>query len=343
MAPNAGRNKPLTAAQKQARANAKAGGYTDANMDGQIDVDKLSREEIAAQYQSALGIIYSVPEIEKIFNQAVKEQWVGPEGAAKFNAAVQNSDWYNTNDKYFRAAWAAENFGRIDGQTSADWNASMQNARLAVQQSATQLGAELSPQELDALSRRYLYEGWNDPARGQLLATALSSEITFMPDERGNTSLMGESGNLQDDLRAIATANGLSYTDNWYESAAKSVAAGLKTANDWERDVREQAAGNWGVYADKIRAGANAYDLASPYINTMAKEFEMDVNSISLDDPYIRQALTGVNDKGEPAATSLWEFQKKLRSDPRWMNTAKAQNEITGVTGKVMQMFGLTG
>jgi hypothetical protein len=69
----------------------------------------------------------------------------------------------------------------------------------------------------------------------------------------------------------------------------------------------------------------------------------MDVNSISLDDPYIRQALTGVNDKGEPAATSLWEFQKKLRSDPRWMNTAKAQNEITGVTGKVMQMFGLTG
>jgi hypothetical protein len=53
--------------------------------------------------------------------------------------------------------------------------------------------------------------------------------------------------------------------------------------------------------------------------------------------------LTGVNDKGEPAATSLWEFQKKLRSDPRWMNTAKAQNEITGVTGKVMQMFGLTG
>jgi hypothetical protein len=339
MAPNTGGGKPLTAAQKQARANAKAGGYTDANMDGQIDVDRLSREEMAAQYQSAMGLIYSVPELNPLFSKAVKQQW----STQKFSAAVQNSDWYRNNNEYYRQAWAAENFGKVDGQTGADWNASMENARLAVQQTATQMGAELSPQELDALSRRYLYEGWNDPARGQLMATALSNEITFMPDERGNTSLMGESGNLQDDLRAIATANGLSYTDNWYESAAKSVAAGLKTANDWERDVREQAAGNWGVYADKIRAGANAYDLASPYINTMAKEFEMDVNSISLDDPYIRQALTGVNDKGEPAATSLWEFQKKLRSDPRWMNTAKAQNEITGVTGKVMQMFGLTG
>lgn len=339
MAPNTGSGKPLTAAQKQARANAKAGNYTDANMDGVVDVDLLSREEMAAQYQSAMGIIYSVPELSPLFSKAVKQQW----STAKFSAAVQNSDWYRNNNEYYRQAWAAENFGKVDGQTSADWNASMENARLAVQQTATQLGAQLSPQELDALSRRYLYEGWNDPARGQLMATALSGEITFMPDERGNTSLMGESGNLQDDLRSVATANGLSYTDNWYESAAKSVAAGFKTANDWERDVREQAAGNWGVYADKIRAGANAYDLASPYINTMAKEFEMDVNSISLDDPYIREALTGVNDKGEPAATSLWEFQKKLRSDPRWMNTAKAQNEITGVTGRVMQMFGLTG
>ena len=68
MAPNTGGGKPLTAAQRQARANAKAGGYKDANMDGVVDPDPLSRDEMAAQYQSAMGIIYSVPEITKIFN-----------------------------------------------------------------------------------------------------------------------------------------------------------------------------------------------------------------------------------------------------------------------------------
>ena len=343
MAPVTAAGKPLTAAQKQAKANAKAGGYKDVNMDGQIDPDRLSREEIASQYQSALGIIYSVPEISKIFTQAVKEQWVGAAGIAKFNAAVQNSDWYRTNDQYFRQAWAAENFGKVDGQTSADWNASMQNARSVVQQSAVQLGADLTPQEFDALSRRFIYEGWGAEGRSNLLAEALSGEITFMPDERGNTRLMGASGNLQDSLRSVASANGLTYTDNWYQSAAKSVAAGLTTSDDWERDVREQAAGAWGFYGDKIRAGSNAYDLASPYINEMAREFEISPEQITLNDPYIRQALTGINEKGEPAPTSLWEFQKKLRNDPRWMNTSKAQNEITGVTGKVMQMFGLMG
>jgi hypothetical protein len=149
----------------------------------------------------------------------------------------------------------------------------MQNAHTAVQQAATQMGAALTSQELDALSRRYIYEGWSDPKRSQLMATALSGEITFMPDERGNTSLMGESGNLQDDLRSVATANGLTYSDNWYESAAKSVAAGLKTANDWERDVREQAAhvgqraAVRGDAADGVGSGGrDAWLVRVPYI-----------------------------------------------------------------------------
>jgi hypothetical protein len=129
--------KPLTAAQKTAKATAKAAGYTDANYDGVADVDKLSREEMASQYQSAMGLIYSVPELSPLFSKAVKQQW----STEKFSAAVQNSDWYRNNNEYYRQAWAAENFGKVGGQTSADWNASMQNAHTAVQQAATQMGA----------------------------------------------------------------------------------------------------------------------------------------------------------------------------------------------------------
>lgn len=99
----------------------------------------------------------------------------------------------------------------------------------------------------------------------------------------------------------------------------------------------------WPVYGDKIRAGVNVYDLASPYIQTMAQEFEISPNDISLGDPYVREALTGVDDQGNPVAMGLWDFQKKLRKDPRWMNTSKAQNEVTGVAGRIMQMFGVLG
>ena len=296
-------------------------------------VDPLERDELAAQYQSAVGIIYSVPEIKPLFEKAISEGWT----ADRFKAAVQNSDWFRSNNEYARVAWAQEQMG------GADWEASLEEARQAVRAAAVGIGADVTEQELNALARRYVYEGWGQSTRQNLLAQALSDEISFVPDDRGAVSMRGGAGQLSDDLRNLARANGVSFTDNWYLSAAKSVASGLSTAQDWERDVREQAASLFPVYSDKIRQGMNVYDLASPYINTMAQELELDPNMITLNDNYIRSALGGMNDKGDFQPMGLWDFQKKLRQDPRWENTSRAQNEVTSVTGKVMQMFGLMG
>ena len=296
-------------------------------------VDPLEREELAAQYQSAVGLIYSVPEIQPIFEQAINEGWT-PD---RFKAAIQNSDWYRSNNEYSRIAWAQETAG------GADWEATLEDARLAVRAAATAMGADITEQELSALARRYVYEGWSESTRRGLLNEALSGEISYLPDDRGVVSMRGGAGELSDTLRNLARANGVTFTDNWYLSAAKSVASGLTTAEDWERDVREQAASLFPVYSEKIRMGMNVYDLASPYINTMAQELELNPNQISLDDPYIRQALSGMNDQGDFQPMGLWDFQKKLRQDPRWENTSKAQNEVTSVTGRVMQMFGLMG
>lgn len=320
---------------KAAAAQAAAqGGYVDKNFDFIPDKDQLSREELAAQYQQAVGIIYSVPELQQIFTQALDEGWT----PAKMQAAVQNSKWYQENDQYARTAWAQEQMG------GADWQAALDDARTNVQVISQQMGADLTPEELTALSKRYIYDGWGQRAGGkQMIAQALAEQISYVPDSRGQMNLMGAAGTLADNLKNVARANGMTFADNWYQSAAQSVAAGLTDQKYWERDIREQAAGMWPIYGDKIRQGMNVYDLASPYIQTMAQEFEIDPNNITLNDPYIRAALTGIDDQGNPAATNLWEFQKKLRNDPRWMNTAKAQNEVTSVTGRVMQMFGLMG
>ena len=296
-------------------------------------VDPLEREELAAQYQSAVGIIYSVPEIKPLFEKAISEGWT----ADRFKASVQNSDWFRSNNEYARLAWAQEQMG------GADWQASLQDARSAVRSAAVSMGADVTEEQLNALAKRYLYEGWNQSTRQGLLAEALSQNISFVPDQRGNVSMRGGAGQLTDDLRNLARANGVSFSDNWYQSAARSVASGLSTANDWERDVREQAASLFPVYSEKIRQGMNVFDLASPYINTMAQELELDPNQITLNDQYIRSALGGMNDKGDFEPMGLWDFQKKLRQDPRWENTSRAQNEVTSVTGKVMQMFGLMG
>lgn len=327
----------LTAPERAAnRRRAAKLGYRDVNGDGIPDADTLDREQVAKEYGYALNVIYSNPELRALFEQAVSDksgQWQ-PE---KFKAALQNTDWWRNNDQYARTAWAQEMTG------GADWENYQKVARTAVQQRATELGADLTGAELDSLTRQFLYGGWGEAGRSVFLDQALSGEIAFMPDSRGVMTLRGQAGKFTDRLKQVAIANGLQYSDQWYLDQAQSVAHGLQTEEDVMRDIRNLAAGKWGAWGDKIKAGQNAYDLASPYIQTMADVLEVSPLSIGLNDPYIQRAMTGVDAQGNPAPMSLWDFQRQLRNDPRWMNTNQAQNQVTGVVDAVMQMFGLRG
>lgn len=295
----------------------------------QREKDKLDRAELEASYKSAVGIIYAVPELQQLFEDALNSEWT----AASVKAAVQSSDWYRANNEYFRTAWAKASIG------GDDWTATQETARLAVQAAATAQGRTLTAAELEANTQRYIYEGWGEVGRQQLLNDALAVGLTTGTDG----FMAGAAGDLQQTLKDVANRNGLPLSQGYYESAAKSVASGLTTENDWIRDLRAQAASLWPSYADKINAGVDVGDLASGYVNTMANTLEINASEISLNDPSIREALSSFDDKGNPLPMGLWDFQNKLRSDPRWMNTKQATDSISETANTVLEMFGLRG
>lgn len=339
--PKGGKNTKATEAINAVAAQ--VAGITDTNHDGIPDKDQLSKEELAAQYQAAVGLLYSVPELQDIIQEAIEGSWgETPAGIARFKAKIQNSNWYVKNDQYFRQAWAAENYGNVNGQPSGDWQAKMQTARMAVQQRATELGSELSPQQSDALARRYIYEGWGQDGRQNLMDQALASDITYVGSGPSKT-LTGQSGNIADAIKAAAHANGLSYDDAYFQSAARSVASGMSTQDDWLRDVRNTAAGLWPSYSDRIKAGEDAATIASPYMSIMAQELGVDKAQISLNDPAIKAALTRVDEKGNPAPLGLYDFQTSLRNDDRWMGSKTATDNISNAALSVAKQWGLVG
>jgi len=295
----------------------------------QLKKDQLDRAELEASYKSAVGIIYAVPELQQLFEDALNSEWT----AASVKAAVQSSDWYRANNEYFRMAWAKASIG------GADWTATQETARLAVQAAATAKGRTLTAAELEANTQRYIYEGWGEVGRQQLLNDALAVGLTTGTDG----FMAGAAGDLQQTLKDVANKNGLPLSQGYYESAAKSVASGLTTENDWIRDLRAQAASLWPSYADKINAGVDVGDLASGYVNTMANTLEINASEISLNDPTIREALSSFDDKGNPLPMGLWDFQNRLRNDPRWMNTKQATDSISEMANTVLEMFGLRG
>ena len=74
----------------------------------------------------------------------------------------------------------------------------------------------------------------------------------------------------------------------------------------------------------------------------MASILQLDPETISLDDPFIKGSITSFDDQGNPKPKSLWEQSNELRKDPRWANSNNGQNEIASVGTQVLQMFGIT-
>jgi len=299
----------------------------------------LDRATMAAEYGYALRVIYSNDEIRNLFEQAVNDK-TGQWTPTKFQAALHNTKWWTTNNEYARVAWAAEMEGTLpDGTHTADWQSQLDVAGQKLEAAAAKIGVPIDAATKAAMVHRYIYEGWADPNNAELMADALAEKIA--PGAKG--LLMGASGNLADDLRAAATANGLRLSDDYYLGAARSVAHGLTTADDWMRDVRSQAASLWPSWQDKIAGGVDAKSLASGYINEMAQTLELDANTIDLNDPTLRSAVTGVDEKGNPKMTGLADFRQVLRNDPRYLKTQQYTDDFSNIATNLMKMFGLQG
>jgi hypothetical protein len=103
--------------------------------------------------------------------------------------------------------------------------------------------------------------------------------------------------------------------------------------------IRQQSAAMFPQFRDAIMAGQSLKAMASPYMTMMQQEWDIPEGTIRVDDPVILRAMGG---DGGNQMMNLADFQRMLRRDPRWMNTDKAQNDITSVASQVLKMFGMS-
>ena len=293
--------------------------------------DRLSPEQLAALYGYTSRQMNVDPEFKALFDKAWEEDWRDEVGKAKFISAFRDLEWYRTNSdsvrKYLLAA---------TDPTSADFIDLQNEAREYVRKTAMTKGVPLDDARIDELSEDSLMGGWGEPSRAYLLERAIVGS-SAAGDYTGQIKATATG------LQAMAMANGVTMSENYYQSAAKSVASQASTPDYWENQIREQAASTFPVFAEQIRMGMNVMDIASPYVRTMAETLDLNVNDIKLNDPTIMGALTNYNEQGKPYAMNLGEFKQKLRERPEWMDTDQAQNDITSITSSVMKMFGLRG
>jgi len=290
--------------------------------DVKLRQDDLSMDLIGKDYETASRVLSADPSLQQLFQTAIKEGW----DERKWSVELPQIDWYKeVGDKYAADAWLAQHL------SPEEWDSQIQDARNTVQRQATSLGVQLTEQQLDQFAERYLYEGWGESTRQYRMADALAEFVD------------GQSGNMlatRDELANLAMQNGVKLDDKFYQDAAQSIIRGESTAADYEKFIRDQAAAAFPLYSDKIKAGMNVRDLASPYISRINEILEIPTDSINLDDMYLRRALGQLDENGDPTYMNLDEFETALRNDPRWETTNNGKNTLLNGAQQMMKDWG---
>lgn len=299
--------------------------------------DKLNVSQFAEMAGMDESFIRSHPYILGLVRQAIKEDWLAsPQGKANFQREFEKSPWFRQNASWARGYLLAE------AQGGEDFKQKRETVGELIAQRAMNMGAALSEDALAALTTAYFMNGWGEQGRESMLDKALTGQledfdISYLDFKRGGPDA------IVTQLKANARANGLSYTEDYFRNAATQVLGGTRSLNDMLAAQRQLAATSNPWAKDRVLAGENLRDIASPYIATYAKMFGLNAGAVELDDPNLKVAFNATDAKGNPVPMGLWDYEKALRKTDGWAYTKDAHDKVSSLTGDILRMFGFGG
>lgn len=284
---------------------------------------RLDASELAETYGMSYAFFKSQPELMKLLDGAVAEQW-SPD---KFQAKVKNSSWWKKNSETVRQAQL------LQKTDPATYKANMEAARVAARQMAVQVGAILSDKNVEKLAKNMVWYGWQDAQ----VQNFLGKYVDFTDKQ----TLGGMAGAAAKAIKEEAYKNGVAVTEQSVKNNAAYIVRGLTSMEKVQASIREQSAGLYPAFAEQIKAGASIQDLAQPYIQIVAQELGVPETDVNVYTPKVKQALGRVDAKGQPQAMGLDEFTQLVRNDPQWRRQPGVAEKTLNIGRQVLKDFGL--
>lgn len=236
--------------------------------------------------------------------------------------------------KIAAAAGDAAKIAAIESSTA--YGKDLANLRSKIKMLATQAGAALEADEIDAIAKEALDKSIDKDAFA--LQEFIDSKFKFGADKTG--VFKGKAGENVNELIKVAANNGLDLNKafgdqlpNWLDAINKG-----ESIDTFKKIIRDVAKiGMPEKVAKLLDQGIDLSTIYSPYKNMMASVLEINPQTISLDDPTLRSAITAESE------IPLYEFERQLRKDDRWQYTNTAREETSNATMKILQDFGFMG
>ena len=283
----------------------------------------LSLDMLRSEYPTVAALITTVPELQNIYNQAVSGTW----STDRFIAAIQNSHWWASTSGTARQAFTTM---KTDPAT---WHQNINNLQAQMTNTAAQLGVTLTPQQAQQIAVDAITNGYD-----QNTAVLSQKMAEFLRPASGN-HFGGQAGSYEDQLRQAMTQLGVFMPEAQLDNQIKQIVAGKQSVQGVTAQLRTQAASMYPAYSNQINSGMNLSDIASPYMQRAQQLLEMGPGSVNIQTPMIRSALQYTQD-GKPTAMPMYNFEKQVRQDPRWLSTDNAQDSFMSNAHQVLVNFG---
>lgn len=149
--------------------------------------------------------------------------------------------------------------------------------------------------------------------------------------------------NQVDALKALANANGLGYlSSKELANFALQLAKGDIELGDLQRQFNTKAAELYPMFSERLKANPSltVRDLAEPYINQMAKRWEIDPSQINLDNKDLDKFIRPDGTAGKVPMGSLAEWDQYLITHPNADKTTWAIKDAGQLGAAFARMSG---
>lgn len=212
------------------------------------------------------------------------------------------------------------------------------NQRSGIENLLGSLGISLSEEALAQISRDSYVYGW-DAAR------ALNEAQESFEKTGDVTYDGGQIGVAEDELESAAWDLGVELTEADLRDMRRDVIDGKGYQSQLD-DLRERSANLYTVYADQIRSGQSLRSVAAGYFQKAAELLELgSPDDVEMDDPLFsggRAFMTADPATGKMVPKGMWDFEKEIRKDARWLETRNARDTVVGQAGQILSLMGLS-
>lgn len=260
--------------------------------------------------------LLDIPEIDKLFNDAIDQDWAPDLFASKLKA----TDWWRTRDEAART-WA--DLEATDPTTATN---KVNAGKLNIKGYAAQLGTQLDDNTAGDISWRASREGWSDQQIKQAVAAVVKP-----------------AGVPAMNVRSLANKWMVSLSDQQVNDFTQRLFTGELDANGLTGLMQTYATSQFPQLADVIAKGISPGDYFDPYKQMIGKLTDTNPDTIDLrSDPTWSRVISTADPKtGQIRPMSLNEAQQFIRGTDQFGNSRTGQQEAASFVTDFAKQLGL--